>query len=350
MNTEIIRIDLQNIDIARIRYAAQVLKSGGLVAFPTETVYGLGANALNEKAVGNIFKAKGRPSDNPLIVHVSDRNEVNALVSDMPSNADKLMDKFWPGPLTIIMNKSEAVPYAVTAGIETVAVRMPSHPVALSLIHEAGVPVAAPSANSSGKPSPTSAEHVIDDLSGKVDVIIDAGYASVGLESTVIDLTSEKPVILRPGGVTYEQLESVLGSVYIDPAIMEKPSENLKPKSPGMKYTHYSPKAEVIVIEGRPEDIVRKIVSMKRAYESRGISVGILATDQTFKQYEKGPVISAGDRNKPETIANSLFAMLREFDSIGVGVILAEAVDTNGIGLAIMNRMNKAAGYHIIKA
>ncbi len=350
MNTEIIRIDLQNIDTAKIRYAAQVLKSGGLVAFPTETVYGLGANALNEKAVGNIFRAKGRPSDNPLIVHVSDRSEVSPLVSNLPFDAVKLMDKFWPGPLTIIMNKSEAVPYAVTAGIETVAVRMPSHPVALSLIHEAGVPVAAPSANSSGKPSPTSAEHVIDDLSGKVDVIVDAGYASVGLESTVIDLTSEKPVILRPGGVTHEQLESVLGSVYIDPAIMEKPGENLKPKSPGMKYKHYSPKAEVIVIDGRPEDIVRKIVLMKRDYESRGILAGILATDQTFKQYEKGPVISAGDRNKPETIANSLFAMLREFDSIGVGVILAEAVDTSGIGLAIMNRMNKAAGYHIIKA
>ncbi|MDP4092426.1 MAG: L-threonylcarbamoyladenylate synthase [Bacillota bacterium] len=349
MKTEILKIDKDQIDLSKIRYSADIIRNGGLVAFPTETVYGLGANAYDENAVQNIFKAKGRPSDNPLIVHVSCIEEVPGLVLDMPSNASRLMDEFWPGPLTIIMRKSERVPYIVTAGINTVGIRMPSHPVALSLIREAGVPIAAPSANSSGKPSPTNAAHVITDLSGKVDVIIDSGISNVGLESTVLDITDDNPVILRPGGITPAQIEKVLGKVSIDPAILRKADANFKPKAPGMKYTHYSPKADVIVVDGQPEKAAAKINELWEDYKLNNIFAGILATDQTIDLYGDKCVISAGDRERPETIANSLFRLLRKFDEIGVRVILAEAIDNSGIGLAVMNRLNKAAGYNIIK-
>lgn len=350
MKSEVIKIDKNDIDLYKLRYAAGIIKSGGLVAFPTETVYGLGADALNEEAVKSIFTAKGRPSDNPLIVHIADKSDVKRLVRGITSDAALLMDRFWPGPLTLVMDRSDEVPGIITAGLGTVAVRMPAHPVALALIKLSGLPVAAPSANISGKPSPTTAKHVIEDLSGRVDVIIDAGSCEVGLESTVLDITVQPPVILRPGGVTPAQLGQVIKDVGIDPALMQKVTGDVKPKSPGMKYTHYSPKADVVVVEGKPENIVRKISQLIEEYGSHGVKVGVLATDQTKDTYPPVEIISAGDRRNPETIAANFFRSLREFDERGVQLILAEAVENTGIGLAIMSRMNKAAGFNIIKS
>ncbi len=349
MKTEIIRIDERNIDKSGIRYAAEVLRSGGLVAFPTETVYGLGANALNEEAVRNIFKAKGRPSDNPLIVHIADKRDVDKLVTCVPECAHILMQKFWPGPITLIMEKSVLVPLSVTAGLNTVGIRMPSNAVAHELIKESGVPVAAPSANTSGRPSPTNAAHVIEDLFGKVDVIIDAGSCSVGVESTVLDITSSPPVILRPGGITPEQLEEVLGQVNLDPAILNEVKRDFVPKAPGMKYKHYSPKGQVIIVEGALDAVVSKINELIAKYSSKGVRVGVMATDQTSSGYHGAEVISLGDRNNASEIAANLFKVLREFDEKDMEIILAESVSSSGIGLAIMNRLNKAAGYNIIK-
>lgn len=348
MKTEILKLDENNIDAEKIKYAADVLKNGGLVVFPTETVYGLGANALNEKAVLKIFEAKGRPSDNPLIVHIADKDEVNNLIVDMPCDAIKLMDKFWPGPLTLVGKKTSAVPGSVTAGLDTVAVRMPKNKIALSLIKEAKLPVAAPSANLSGRPSPTTAKHVIDDLNGRVDVIIEAGNSDIGVESTVLDIILWPPVILRPGGVSREQLEEFLGNVEVDPSLTEKNSDGLIPKSPGMKYKHYSPKAELIVVEGELSDVVGKINAMAEEYKKKGMSVGVLSTEQTKNLYNGALVISLGDRLEPQTIASNLFKALRDFDDLGVQLILAEAVDDKGIGFAVMNRMRKAAGYKIV--
>ncbi len=349
MKTEIIALDVNNIDMKKLGYCAEVIKSGGLVAFPTETVYGLGANALDGNAVSGIFEAKGRPGDNPLIVHVACKESVNGLVNHIPYKASLMMDKLWPGPLTIIMEKSGIVPDSVTAGLDTVGVRMPAHPVALALIREAGVPIAAPSANTSGLPSPTIARHVMEDLQGKVPVIIDAGSAQVGLESTVVDMTSVPPVILRPGGITPLQLESLLGAMSIDPSVVDGVKKDSVPKAPGMKYTHYSPKAKVIVVEGEIQHIVFNIKKLAGEYKSRGIKTGILATRQTIAMYPFENVISMGDRENPETIAARLFQVLRELDSMGVQVIISEAIDNTGIGLAVMNRMNKAAGYNIIR-
>lgn len=349
MKTIIKNMDKNNIDIESVSIAADILRSGGLVAFPTETVYGLGANALNEKAVRGIFAAKGRPSDNPLIVHVSHIDMVKGLVKDIPELALKLMERFWPGPLTLIMEKSSCVPEIITAGLITVAVRMPAHPIALKIIEESKVPVAAPSANISGKPSPTEAKHVIEDLMGKVELIIDGGSSQIGLESTVLDLTVSPPMILRPGGITKEQLEEVAGKVNIDKSILLDHQSDLKPRAPGMKYTHYSPNADVIIIEGNVEACVEKIKELIMDYEKKGVSVGILATEQTKEQYTRGAVMSLGDREKPDTIASNLFKGLRYLDNKGVKVILAEAVENAGVGLAVMNRMKKAAGYNIIK-
>ena len=354
MKTEILEIDKNNIDRDKILRAAQILKSGGLVAFPTETVYGLGANALDEKAVRKIFEAKGRPSDNPLIVHIADVSWVSRLAREVPCIAESLMESFWPGPLTLVMAKSGAVPAAVTAGLDTVAVRMPSHPVALALISQAEIPVAAPSANVSGKPSPTAAGHVIDDLFGKVDIIIDSGRTDVGLESTVLDLTADPPEILRPGGVTAHQLKKVAGSVIGEFAMQNNGEEggfaDSTPKSPGLKYAHYSPEAKVIVIEGELQSVAGMIVKLAREYASKGMKIGVLATKETEGFYAGMEVVCAGSRAEPETIAANLFAALREFDRRGVKLVLAEAVDSSGIGCAIMNRLVKAAGYDIIKA
>lgn len=348
MKTEIIKIDTNNIEIEKISYAANILKSGGLVAFPTETVYGLGANALNELAVKGIFAAKGRPADNPLIVHVAHKCQVGSLISHTSNIAEKLMDKFWPGPLTLIMPKSNIIPPIITAGLETVAIRMPSHPVALALIKKAGIPVAAPSANTSGRPSPTKAEHVIDDLFGKIDVIIDASTPSIGIESTVLDIMAHPPTILRPGGITLEMLENSLGKVALDPSINNYMHKDLPPMSPGMKYKHYAPLAKVIIIKGNGMPVVDRIRKEIDSYREKGLSIGVLATDQTRDFYNNCHVISLGNRDNPESIASRLFGALREFDKKEVDIILAESIEDTGIGFAVMNRLSKAAGYNII--
>lgn len=350
MRTEIIKIDINTPDWDKqLDYAAEVIKSGGLVAFPTETVYGLGANALNEKAVAGIFTAKGRPSDNPLIVHIADQTELERLTSSVPSCASALISAFWPGPLTLVMPKAASVPQIITAGLDTVAIRMPSHPVALTLIRKAGVPVAAPSANVSGRPSPTLASHVIEDLSGRVDVILDGGKVKVGLESTVLDLTQADPMILRPGGVTYEQLAKYLDKLGFDPSMLAGGNINAAPKSPGMKYRHYAPKARVVIVQGIFERVVEKINSLTLQNEESGIKTGILATDESKDLYKAGRVISMGSRKSPATIAANLFESLRLFDDTDARMIIAEAIEGDGIGMAVMNRLSKAAGHDIIK-
>lgn len=351
MKTKVIKIDAENIDKIALEPAAEGLKEGMTVAFPTETVYGLGANALDGAAVSKIFKAKGRPSDNPLIVHIADREKVSELTSFIPAKAVALMDKLWPGPLTLVMKKSSVIPREITAGLDTVAIRMPGHPVALELIRLAGIPVAAPSANVSGKPSPTTAQHVLDDLEGKIEIIVDAGSSSVGLESTVLDVSVDPPVLLRPGGITPRQIEEIIGQIDIDKTIMGKVTADNVPKSPGMKYKHYSPKAHVIIVESNDMDKQAEVVCrLAEKYIKEDKKVGVCSTDQTFDRYKLYETISMGDRNHPETIASSLFSILREFDDREVDIILAEAVDQNGVGLAIMNRMVKAAGYDIVKA
>ncbi len=350
MNTKVIKIDPENIDKSQLREAADALKAGKVVAIPTETVYGLGADALNTEAVSKIFKAKGRPSDNPLIVHIADKEKVFELVESVPEKAAELMDKFWPGPLTLVLRKSPKIPDIITAGLDTVAIRMPEHPVARELIRLAGVPVAAPSANVSGKPSTTTAQHVLDDMDGKIEIIVDAGSSRVGLESTVLDVTVEPPVLLRPGGVTPGQLEKYIGRVDIDKTILGKINAENIPKSPGMKYKHYSPEAQVVIVKS--EDKLKqtaKILELAQENKSQGKKVGICATVQTAAEYKGFETLSMGDRDHPETIAASLFALLREFDDRAVDIIFAEAVDQHEVGLAIMNRMVKAAGYKIIE-
>jgi L-threonylcarbamoyladenylate synthase len=350
MVTQVITIDINNINKEKLDIAADALKAGKIVAFPTETVYGLGANALNPEAVEKIFKAKGRPSDNPLIVHIADKEKVYELTANIPEKAAILMDKLWPGPLTLVFEKSSIIPSIITAGLNTVAIRMPEHPVARELIRLATIPVAAPSANVSGKPSTTTAQHVLEDLDGKIEIVIDAGSSRVGLESTVLDVTVDPPMLLRPGGITPKQIEDIIGHIDIDKTILGKVNADNIPKSPGMKYKHYSPNAHVIIVKG--EDIsnqVIKICELAANKKREGKKVGICATKQTIDSYHEYEAISMGDRNEPETIAASLFSLLREFDVRGVEVILAESVDENGVGLAIMNRMVKAAGYDIIQ-
>lgn len=354
LKTEIIKIDTCMPDWDKqLDSAAQVLKSGGLVAFPTETVYGLGANALDEKAVENIYKAKGRPADNPLIVHVADTEAVGSLTSLMPEIAPILMDAFWPGPLTLVMPKSPVIPPIITGGLDTVGIRMPSNPIALALIKKAGIPIAAPSANSSGRPSPTLAKHVIEDLSGKVDVIIDGGSTKVGVESTVLDITVTPPMILRPGGVTLEQLQKLLDRVATDRALSLAHPEESIPRSPGMKYRHYSPKATLLLIQGSPELVASEIGKRAKLYNQEGSFVGILSTEETAALYDPSlysycKILSLGSRKEPESLAASLFRCLREFDEKGVDLILAEAPDISGIGQAVMNRLVKASGGNII--
>lgn len=350
MKTKLIKIDPENIDLQKLKEAANALRKGEIVAIPTETVYGLGADALNPGAVEKIFKAKGRPSDNPLIVHIADREWVDRLTRSIPEKALVLMDKLWPGPLTLVMRKSSIIPGIITAGLDTVAIRMPEHPVARELIRLAGVPVAAPSANVSGRPSTTTAQHVIDDLEGKIHMVVDSGSSRVGLESTVLDITVEPPVLLRPGGITPGQLEELIGPIEIDRTILAKTSLENTPKAPGMKYTHYSPDAQVVIIRGSDmKKQVEKITQLAKEHREAGRSVGICSTDQTTKSYSDFFALSMGDRSNPETIAARLFALLREFDGRGVDVIIAEAVEEHEVGLAIMNRLIKAAGYDIIE-
>ncbi|MTI69001.1 MAG: threonylcarbamoyl-AMP synthase [Firmicutes bacterium] len=345
MKTLILKINKNKPEKEKIDKAAKVLKNGGTVAFPTETVYGLGANALDKTSIAKIFKAKGRPQDNPLIVHIADTNKLYDLVDDIPKKAKVLMDKFWPGPLTIIFNRNENVPDEVTAGLDTVAIRNPDNLIAKALLKSADLPIAAPSANTSGKPSPTDSKHVLEDLDGKVDIIIDGGLTGVGVESTVLDISGDIPTILRPGGITKEDLLTVFDEVKYDPALKNK---DFKPKSPGQKYRHYSPKGEVKIVKGDIGKVIKKINSLTKEYESKNIKVGIMATLETSDKYQCENVVSVGSRKDFKTIAANLFKTLRYFDEIGVDIILAEAIDELGIGSAVMNRLTKASGGNII--
>lgn len=348
MDTRILKIDSDNIDKEKIQEAAKVIRDGELVAFPTETVYGLGANGLDEVAVQKIYRAKGRPSDNPLILHISSLEEIGPLVEDIPPIAYRCMEKFWPGPLTMIFKRSKIIPDIITGGLDTVAIRMPDHPIASRFIKASGVPIAAPSANTSGRPSPTKADHVIEDMQGKIPMIIDGGSTGIGLESTVLDMSIDTPMILRPGGITIEELRKIIPDISLDRSIVQK---DAVPKSPGQKYRHYAPKAEMILFTGDIESMVREINKYADDYISRGKKVGIISTYETKDRYNDDNKLVAicGSRKEPESIAVNLFSVIRGFDSSDVDIILAEGVSIDNIGMAIMNRMLKAAGGKIIK-
>jgi len=339
MKTKILKINPERPETSKIRAAAKVVKDGGLVAFPTETVYGLGADALNPEAVKKIFEVKGRPSDNPLIVHVASIEEVYPLVKEVPEKAEKLMKKFWPGPLTLVLKKKSIVPDIVTAGMDTVAIRMPDNEIALAMIREAGTPVVAPSANIFSKPSPTTSDHVVSDLYGKIEVIIDAGATRIGVESTVIDATTDKLMLLRPGGLNLEEIEAVVGRVELHPAVQMMPIVNGPSRSPGMKYKHYAPDAKVILVEGSDERIVGKVNSLITRYKRCGLVVGVI-TMRKHGLYDADVVKFMSDLN---AFAKGLFSAFREFDEVGVDVIIVEGVEERGLGLAIMNRLRKAS-------
>lgn len=324
--------------------AGALVRAGQVVAFPTETVYGLGANALNPQAVGKIFAAKGRPQDNPLIVHIARKEDINSLTTGLNANARKIMEHFMPGPLTIIVPKAEIIPDVTSAGLATVGVRFPINKYAQEFILACGCPIAAPSANLSGRPSPTNAQDVLEDMQGKVAGILDGGSCGVGLESTVVDTTSPVPTICRPGGVTYEMLTEVLGAVEIDPALLG--DKNFKPIAPGMKYRHYAPKEPVYLLEGNAVELLPALVGKAVA---AGLKVGVLcdaAMSAQLKQQE-GILLSCWGESR-EALAADLFYLLRDFDRTKPDVILAQGVSEDGIGLAIMNRLRKAAGYQII--
>ncbi len=335
------------IDEGLMDRAGSIIRRGGLVAFPTETVYGLGADALDPEASGKIYQAKGRPSDNPLIVHIHRLDSLEKIARFIPKQAYLLAEAFWPGPLTMILGKSDIVPASVTGGLDTVAIRMPDHEIALALIRSGGGYIAAPSANTSGRPSPTTAQHVKDDLDGKIDMIIDGGSVGIGVESTIIDLTEDVPMVLRPGFISVDMLRSVIGDVRMDPGLHgDDPS--FRPKAPGMKYRHYAPKADLTIVEGSAEHVRAAIDRLACEAVSKGLSCGIIAADEDASSYHTGIVRCAGSRAKEITISQHLFGILREFDDLGVDVIYSESFDTPQIGAAIMNRLIKAAGHHIL--
>lgn len=352
METEIIKVGADAtgaiLEQEGILRAGALLKNGGLVAFPTETVYGLGGNALLPNAAKKIYAAKGRPSDNPLIVHIAELSDLERIAIEIPEAAYTLADRFWPGPLTMILKKSEAVPLETTGGLSTVAVRMPNHPVALALIRAGGGFVAAPSANTSGRPSPTKAAHVIEDLRGKIEVILDGGAVGIGLESTIIDLTEEQPTVLRPGYITLEALEDVIGPVQMDRGLITEDSK-VAPKAPGMKYRHYAPKAEMTLIDGAPEDVISYIKELTAEQIAEGRTVGILAAEESISRYPQGLVLCIGSRADAEEIAQHLYDCLRQFDEEKVDVIYSECFSDAGIGQAIRNRLLKAAGHRVLR-
>jgi L-threonylcarbamoyladenylate synthase len=349
--TMVLKVNSQKPDRNKIRLVAGFIRNGGLVAFPTETVYGLGADALNGAAVLRLFEAKKRPLDNPPIVHVSDAETAYRLVREVPKIAEKLMAEFWPGPLTLIFERSKIVPDVTVAGLDTVAVRMPRHNVALALIRESGCPISAPSANLAGKPSPTTVQHVLEDLDGRIDAVLDAGPTNIGVESTVLDLTVSPPQVLRPGGTSYEALRKVLGKVELNPIVVADRTLPLeRTRSPGVKHKHYAPDAEMFLVEGEVEAVVSKVGELVRFYRKKGRRVGVLATDETIDRYQADVVKSLGSRSDLASIARHLFGLLREFNADEVDVIVAEGVPAEELGLAVMNRLRKAAGYKIVKA
>lgn len=351
MDTIISKVDFENpYNDADILYkAAEIINKGGLVAFPTETVYGLGGDGLNPEASKKIYKAKGRPSDNPLILHISDLSQLNDLVEDVNDSAKKLISAFWPGPLTLVFKKKPIVPNETSGGLDTVAIRYPENKVANLFIKLCNTPIAAPSANTSGKPSPTRASHVEFDLKGKIDMIIDGGHCEFGLESTIVDVSGkDKPCLLRPGSITLEMLKEVLGDIAVDKAVVSKLSEGELPKAPGMKYTHYSPDAQVVIVRGKDEDIVKNINSFVEKSNSEGYKTGVIATYENKDKYKNTKVLVVGTKKEPATIGANLFKMLRKCDYYGIERVYAEGFKEDELGLAIMNRLKKAAGYSII--
>ena len=349
MKAWVAKMTEEHLDEDAIRRAGEILKDGGLVAFPTETVYGLGGNALDAEASRKIYAAKGRPSDNPLIVHIARMEDLEIVARNIPDNARKLAQECWPGPLTMILEKTEVVPLATTGGLNTVAVRFPRNRIAQALIQSAGGFVAAPSANTSGRPSPTTAAHVIEDLGDRIDCILDGGMVEIGLESTIVDFTEKTPMILRPGYLNRERLEQILGTVKVDPGILaEEPA--VRPKAPGMRYKHYAPKADLTIVEGPEEKVVQKIRELAEEQIARGLTVGIICTDESRRKYSAGDVKSIGARSEEASIARHLYGILREFDGDHVDVIYSEAFDTPKMGQAIMNRLLKAAGHKLIEA
>ena len=329
--------------------AARLLAEGELVAFPTETVYGLGAHAMDAQAVLGIFSAKGRPADNPLIVHIHDRSQLDAIC-EVNDAAIRLMDAFWPGPLTIILPRKDAVPNAVTASLDTVAVRMPAHPVALALLKACNLPVAAPSANRSGKPSPTSAKHVFDDMEGRIPLIIDGGESDVGLESTVISLAGEKPCILRPGGVTKAMLEEVLGPVDLAGSILRPLEKGEKALSPGMMYKHYSPDGQVTLIEGEESAVVEALRRLYAHAASEGHRACVMCFTEHVAALAECHPHDIGHKDDPTEVAHRLFATLRGLDDEKMDVIFSEVVPPEGVGLAVMNRLGRAAAFRTVQA
>ena len=324
-----------------IEIAAKILKEGGLVGIPTETVYGLAANALDGEASAHIFAAKGRPADNPLIVHICDVDQLAPLVQEVPESAMKLAEHFWPGPLTMILPKADCIPDSVSAGLETVAIRYPSHPAAQAVIAACGFPLAAPSANLSGRPSPTTAEHVMHDLGGRIDAVLDGGPCAVGVESTVITLATNPPRLLRPGGITLEQLRSVLGEIVLDPAVLHPLASGAKASSPGMKYKHYAPKANVILLDG-PRDWYLNYVNTHQK------DVGALCFTEDLAELTV-PCVAYGTETESAKQAHELFEALRELDDLGVSTIYARCPDQSGVGLAVYNRLIRAAGFEVRK-
>ena len=349
METVIKKVDRSNIDKEIIEEAGNILKQGGLVAFPTETVYGLGANALDEEAARKTYAAKGRPSDNPLIVHIARTEDLAGIVEEVPVVVKDLAEHFWPGPLTMIFRKNERVPYGTTGGLDTVAVRMPDDEIAREMILAGGGYISAPSANTSGRPSPTTAQHVAEDLTGKIEMILDGGSVDIGVESTILDMTVVPPMILRPGAITREMLSEVVGEVAIDETLISENS-TMAPKAPGMKYRHYAPKAELIIVEGRTEEAVKAIRQIAYEQTRLGYKVGIIATNESIEEYTTGTIKSIGSRENEKTVARNLYKVLREFDEEDVDYIYSEAFSEEGIGTAVMNRLGKAAGHHAIQA
>ena len=340
MQTKVVKIDPFQIDENEMKEAAELIRKGELVAFPTETVYGLGADALHPEASKKIYAAKGRPSDNPLIVHIAEFDKLAPIVTEVPEKAKILAEKYWPGPLTMILPKSDLVPQETTGGLDSVAVRFPSDRIAQELIKAAGGYVAAPSANTSGRPSPTTAQHVEEDLGEAIEMI--------GLESTIVDFTEDVPVVLRPGYISLEMLQETLGDVRMDKGLIAADSK-VRPKAPGMKYRHYAPKADLAIVEGPEEAVVKKINELAAEAKAHGEQVGIIATDETKDRYPEGLVVSIGSRKEEETIAHHLYEVLRDFDQSAVRSIYSEAFYTPRMGQAIMNRLLKAAGHKIIQ-
>lgn len=353
METEIVKIRARDGKLtpqedAALRRAGEIIRGGGLVAFPTETVYGLGGDALNKESSGKIYAAKARPSDNPLIVHICRLEDIRQIVPQVSAEAEKIAAAFWPGPLTMILPKSEKVPYETTGGLDTVAVRFPSDKIAQKLIAYSGGFVAAPSANRSGRPSPTSAAYVMEDMGGRIEMIIDGGDSHIGLESTIVDCTVQPPQILRPGYVTREMLDSVLGAVDVDITTVRADSGQA-PKAPGMKYRHYAPKGELVIVEGAPERVVSYINEHTAADSSAGEKTGVIGTSGLLERYRADSVKCIGSRGEEDGIAKNLYAILRQFDDEKVTKIYSEGFETDGLGQAIMNRLLKAAGHHVVK-